>query len=202
MTLPSQAADTRAAAASTDGLSFGDVLSDLNPLQYLPVIGTIYRAVTGDTIPRPLREAGSLVVSGLMGGPIGIATNLGILAAEKLSGIDVEDVAQGVLAALNPAHWGGSGSVPAETAEATAQPSGLRRSGLRRSGLRRSVGRNRRIQPDRRARGHQALDGRAQLAAYGIVSRPDGELQQGSLTGADVLNALQLHGAAQAPASA
>ena len=201
MTLPSQAADTRAAAASTDGLSFGDVLSDLNPLQYLPVIGTIYRAVTGDTIPRPLREAGSLVVSGLMGGPIGIATNLGILAAEKLSGIDVEDVAQGVLAALNPAHWGGSGSVPAETAEATAQPPA---SDAPASDAPASDAPSAAIAGSSPIAAPEAIKPwtAAQLAAYGIVSRPDGELQQGSLTGADVLNALQLHGAAQAPASA
>jgi hypothetical protein len=94
------------AAPPTEGssdLTFGEVLSDLNPLQYLPVVGTIYRAITGDVIPKPLREAGSLVVSGLMGGPAGVAMNLAMLALEKITGIDLEDVEQSVLAALSPA---------------------------------------------------------------------------------------------------
>ena len=48
--------------AADHSISFHDILSALNPLQYLPVIGTIYRAVTGDQIPELLRRAGSLVV--------------------------------------------------------------------------------------------------------------------------------------------
>ncbi len=47
---------------------FKDVLKALNPLQHIPVVGTIYRAVTGDTIPAPLRILGA----GIFGGPIGI----------------------------------------------------------------------------------------------------------------------------------
>jgi len=38
---------------------FKDVLRALNPLQHVPVVGTIYRAVTGDTIPAPLRILGA-----------------------------------------------------------------------------------------------------------------------------------------------
>ncbi len=47
---------------------FRDVLKALNPLQHVPAVGTIYRAVTGDTIPAPLRILGA----GIFGGPIGI----------------------------------------------------------------------------------------------------------------------------------
>jgi hypothetical protein len=95
-----QAPVTAAATGDDDGLSFHEILSDLNPLQYMPVVGTIYRAVTGDTIPRPLREVGSLVFSGLTGGPVGVATNLAMLAFEKLSGIDLDDVEQKVFTTL------------------------------------------------------------------------------------------------------
>jgi hypothetical protein len=44
----------RLAREEPGDISFGDVLSALNPLQYLPVVGSIYRAVTGDTIPETL----------------------------------------------------------------------------------------------------------------------------------------------------
>jgi len=47
---------------------FKDVLKALNPLHHVPVVGTIYRAVTGETIPAPLRILGA----GIFGGPIGI----------------------------------------------------------------------------------------------------------------------------------
>ena len=49
-------------------VSFSDVLHGLNPLQHLPVIGTIYRAVTGETIPTTMRVLGA----GLLGGPLGM----------------------------------------------------------------------------------------------------------------------------------
>ena len=36
--------------ADTGDFSFHDLLNIVNPLQHLPVISTIYRAITGDTI--------------------------------------------------------------------------------------------------------------------------------------------------------
>lgn len=47
---------------------FSQVLSALNPLQHLPLIGRVYRATTGDTIPAPLRIAGGA----MFGGPLGV----------------------------------------------------------------------------------------------------------------------------------
>ena len=95
------------------GMSFGDVLSCLNPLQYLPVVGTIYRAVTGDTIPAPVREVGSLVVSGLTGGPVGVGISLATDAIEHAVGFDEEKFGQSVLAAIgigkSPSAAAGSG---------------------------------------------------------------------------------------------
>ncbi len=105
---------TGAAQSGGHGVTFGEVLSCLNPLQYLPVVGTIYRAVTGDTIPEPVREAGSLVVSGLTGGPVGVAVSLGVDLAEKAVGIDQEAMGQRVLAWLGIGH--GAASPPAEGA--------------------------------------------------------------------------------------
>jgi hypothetical protein len=80
------------AAKDGRGSSFHDLLSAMNPLQYLPVVGTLYRAITGDVIPEGLRRAGSLVASGLLGGPIGLIGNIAATIAEKITGIDPEAV--------------------------------------------------------------------------------------------------------------
>lgn len=50
-----------------DGLTFRDVLDVVNPLQHIPLIGTLYRKLTGDTIDPAMRIAGGA----LFGGPIG-----------------------------------------------------------------------------------------------------------------------------------
>jgi hypothetical protein len=77
-------------AATAHGFSFHALLSALNPLQYLPVVGTIYRAATGDVIPDPVRYVGSMIVSGVLGGPIGLLSNIAVTLAEKATGIDPE----------------------------------------------------------------------------------------------------------------
>ena len=55
------------------------MLSALNPLQHLPVVGMIYRAATGEDIPPALRMIGA----GLVGGPFGaVGSLLGSLVEE------------------------------------------------------------------------------------------------------------------------
>ena len=81
-----QIATLSAPAHASGGGLFHELLSDLNPLQYIPVIGTIYRAITGDQGNPTLRFVASLGTSFALGGPIGIA----ITAGEKLAGIDPE----------------------------------------------------------------------------------------------------------------
>jgi len=95
---------------------FVDVLSALNPLQYLPVVGTIYRAVTGDTIPEGLRLGGSLLVSGLISGPIGIVTTAAMEIVEKITGIDPDRIGRGLLADI------GVGKPPQAAEPAAAAP--------------------------------------------------------------------------------
>lgn len=124
----SQAAATRAAAAPSPpaatrhhGFGFGDFLSCLNPLQYLPVVGTLYRAVTGDTIPETVREAGSLVVSGLTGGPIGVAMSVGADLVERAVGFDQEKFSQQLLASIGIGH-GAPASATVAAAPVPAAP--------------------------------------------------------------------------------
>ncbi|TDI59234.1 MAG: hypothetical protein E2O93_01645, partial [Alphaproteobacteria bacterium] len=48
-------------------LSFGDFIDLINPLHHIPIIGTIYRAITGDEISGTAKILGGM----LFGGPIG-----------------------------------------------------------------------------------------------------------------------------------
>jgi hypothetical protein len=74
------------ASSQTINISGRDFLHALNPLQHLPIIGTIYRAITHDDIPEPLKVAGSLAFSAITGNVpgafIGIAMDFatGIMA--------------------------------------------------------------------------------------------------------------------------
>lgn len=153
---------TTPAAAATPHSAFRELLSELNPLQYLPVIGTIYRALTGDKIPEAARDAGSLVISGLLAGPIGIVTNLGALAIEKITHIDPEKIGDEMLARFDRGTGIGT-SRKSPVMVATATPSSPT----------------------------PAAWSPAQLAAYGITATATGDLQQGSLQGADILNSLE-----------
>jgi hypothetical protein len=101
-----------AGASDHRGASFHDVLSALNPLQYVPVVGSIYRALTGDIPPEPARIIGSFLASGLAGGPIGLAINAAVTAAEKITGIDPDHIAHTVLAGAGII--GNDPSAPAE----------------------------------------------------------------------------------------
>jgi hypothetical protein len=47
--------------------SFDDLVDIVNPLQHLPVVGTLYRAITHDTIRTPEKIAGDTLYGGLWG---------------------------------------------------------------------------------------------------------------------------------------
>lgn len=66
------------------GFSFWDFLDVINPLQHIPVVSTIYRAITGDTI----RPEAKLVGGGLFGGPVGLALAAADTVVEQETGKD------------------------------------------------------------------------------------------------------------------
>jgi hypothetical protein len=68
-------------------VSFSDVLSTLNPLQYIPIVGSIYRAVTGDTVS----PAAQVVVGTLLGGPIGLIASAADAILQQATGKDLGD---------------------------------------------------------------------------------------------------------------
>ena len=162
-------ANPQPAQPATDhSISFHDILHALNPLQYLPVIGTIYRAVTGDQIPEMVRRAGSLVVSTLFGGPIGAITNVASTIFEKITGIDVDKTMQAALVG-HPSENAPPGRVTADAATALLQ-----------------------LPPAASADAVSKPWSSAELAAYGVRTAKSGTLTMADVTGADVLNTLEL----------
>ena len=65
-----------------DGFSFGDILDLINPLQHIPIIGTIYRAITGDQIS----TGSSILGGGLFGGIIGAGIAVVNAVIEEVTG--------------------------------------------------------------------------------------------------------------------
>jgi hypothetical protein len=88
---PPAAAVPPAAAAPHGPIGFR--LADLNPLQYLPIVGTIYRAVTGEQIDPAWRIGGAVVTGALMAGPVGVVTSLIGVGLEELFHRAVGDAA-------------------------------------------------------------------------------------------------------------
>lgn len=156
--------------AANHSISFHDILHALNPLQYLPVIGTIYRAVTGDQIPEMVRRAGSLVVSTLLGGPIGAITNVASTIFEKITGIDVDKTMQAALVG-HP-----SENAPSTPARTTAEAATALLQ----------------LPPTASADTVSKPWSTAELAAYGVRTAKSGTLTMADVTGADVLNTLEL----------
>jgi len=70
------------AAPAKHHFSFGDFLDIINPLQHLPVVGTLYRAVTHDTIDTPEK----LVGDALYGGPLGLLSSLADTGFQSATG--------------------------------------------------------------------------------------------------------------------
>lgn len=68
-----------------DGFSFNDLLDLLNPLQHIPVVSTLYRAITNDEIAPGPRMVGGAI----FGGPLGFVTALANIFVEETTGKDV-----------------------------------------------------------------------------------------------------------------
>ena len=92
-----------------EGFSFGALLDIVNPLQHIPIVGTVYRAMTGDSIGPASRIAGGT----LFGGVIGlVASSLDSL----VEGETGRDVGQHILAMKSDA------DKPADPATPTGRP--------------------------------------------------------------------------------
>lgn len=68
-----QPAASKDSKSSDWDFSFHNLLSIINPLEHLPVIGTLYRTITGTHIGVPERIAGDALYGGLWGAVSGAA---------------------------------------------------------------------------------------------------------------------------------
>lgn len=75
----------KAASSQKQEMGFKDIIDMVNPLHHIPVVGQIYRDVSGDEIKPPARVIGG----GIFGGPVGAASAMVNVIVEDQTGRDV-----------------------------------------------------------------------------------------------------------------
>ena len=104
---PESKAATRPEAPSALDTVFDDLLDIVNPLQHLPVVGTLYRAITGDKMGTLEKIAGDTLYGGLWGA-------VGSLADTAFTALTGKDFGSTVLALVT-----GSDDKPVAVAQNT-----------------------------------------------------------------------------------
>lgn len=89
--------ETKEISFVESGSFFENLLDIINPLQHIPVVSTIYRAITGDQIAAPAR----LIGGALFGGPLGFASASASLLLEEVTGDDLAGHALALVGGLD-----------------------------------------------------------------------------------------------------
>lgn len=97
-----------------DGLTFGDVLDAINPLNHIPIVSDIVKEQTGASISPVSRMVGGA----LLGGPIGFVASLASVIFEDATG---QSPAEAVYAALTGTTEPATQLARAETETATTE---------------------------------------------------------------------------------
>ncbi len=78
-------AQNNAVVDAAEPFGFGDIIDMVNPLQHIPLVSTVYRYLTNDTI-KPVAQ----VIGGtLYGGPLGAATSFANVIIKEETGRDI-----------------------------------------------------------------------------------------------------------------
>lgn len=93
-----------AKGAQSEEFKFGDLVDMVNPLHHVPVVGHVYREITGDEI----RPIGRIMGGAIFGGPVGAASGLVNVVVEEETG---KDLTGNAMAMVRPA----AGDAEAET---------------------------------------------------------------------------------------
>lgn len=103
-----------------DGFTFGDLVDLLNPLHHIPIVGSLYRGITGDEIAPGPRIFGGAVFAG---GPVGAA--IAVTSGAINAGLEQEtgkDVGAHVLSWVGFDPAADPGPAPKMVAEVTGMP--------------------------------------------------------------------------------
>lgn len=100
------------------GFGFHSILEIVNPLQHLPIIGSVYREITGDTIGAAPRILGG----GLFGGVFGL---IGSALSAIFEGLTGKDPLGHAVAAVTGDKSGGGDAAPKQAAKSYAYAASL-----------------------------------------------------------------------------
>jgi hypothetical protein len=92
--------------------AFATLVDAINPLQHIPIIGEIYRSMTGDKISTGAQLANRVGVGAAVAGPIGAAAGAGVFLVEKGLGA----VLKGIGSIFGLGKGGANAKVPEEVA--------------------------------------------------------------------------------------
>jgi hypothetical protein len=100
--VPSSGAGT---ATPSGGVSFGDILDTINPLQHIPVLSSLYRAATGSKISAGSQIAGDTLYGALLpGGAVaGLLSSSANVAVKAVTGEDIGEHVVNTLVGTPPA---------------------------------------------------------------------------------------------------
>jgi hypothetical protein len=88
--------------------TFDDFIDIINPLHHIPVVSTIYRALSGDQISVHARAIGG----GVYGGPLGLLSAGVAMAAEEAIGMSPEGLLASIFSSDDPAAKTMAGAQP------------------------------------------------------------------------------------------
>ena len=112
--------DRSATEVASVDFSFHDLLDTVNPLQHIPLVSSIYRAVTGDEIKPAARVAGDILYGAALGGASAIFGGVGAVADAALEAETGKDSGGLVVAALFGSDGDKNGATQIAQADTTA----------------------------------------------------------------------------------
>ncbi len=92
--------DRSATDAGTATMSFGDFLDMINPLEHIPVVSSVYRAMTDEQINPVSRVVGDVIYGGLIGGASAVLGGISAVADAGLESQTGKDSGGLAMAAL------------------------------------------------------------------------------------------------------
>jgi hypothetical protein len=104
-------------AGSTTNFSFHDFLDMVNPLEHIPVLSSVYRAIAGETINPVARVAGDMIYGGALGGMSAVLGGLGGIANATVEQETGKDANSNIIASIFD-----TDKTPAPTQLASATP--------------------------------------------------------------------------------